>query len=95
MSIPVKTSKPPRHVYYGPRDPVTGDMVEEPVYEHQEYPKVMYHEHDGTLEINSDAELNALGKEWQQVPFGPPTAPSQEQIRAAAQEARKTLHVKK
>lgn len=35
-----KSPKAP-HVYYGPKDPETGQMVE-PTYTHQEYPKMLY-----------------------------------------------------
>ena len=34
--------KPPRHVYFGRKDPETGQMEDEPVYTHQEFPRMLY-----------------------------------------------------
>lgn len=34
--------RPPRHVFFGKRDPETGMMEEEPKYVHQEYPRMVY-----------------------------------------------------
>ena len=32
-----------KHVYVGPKDPTTGEMIEEPVYVHKNVPAMLYH----------------------------------------------------
>jgi hypothetical protein len=83
------TWKAPRHVYFGPKDPETGQMADEPVYAHQDYPRHMYAAKDGggvrAIQVNSKDEEDALGEEWHYSPakFGVLTAPSIEQLQAA------------
>jgi len=85
------TWKPPRHVYFGPRDPMTGDLGEEPVYVHQEYPRLVY-KLDGekikAAMINSAGELSALGEGWVKNPgeLGYIGAPTLEQSFKMAEE---------
>jgi hypothetical protein len=85
----------PRHVYFGPRDPVTGDLAPEPTLNTGHGPYIPYPKHvyrkkaDGNLQVrqvNSDAEWESLGrKEWKSSPaeLGVITAPSWEQNQAA------------
>lgn len=77
--------KPPRHVYFGPKDKDTGTMLDEPVYVHQEYPKMLYKmEGDRLLGaiVNSASERVARGDAWKESPadFGVFTAPSYQQM---------------
>ena len=73
----------PPHVYFG-RKLENGKREKEPVYVHQEYPRMMYSQKDGKITakvVKSEAELNALGKGWEKTPaaFGYVGAPSFEQ----------------
>lgn len=85
------TSKPTRHVYFGPKDPNTGEMMEEPLYVHQEFPKTLYRDDgDGgfeTVVAVSAAEVESLGKEWVDSPakLGFVTHPDQASIKAKAE----------
>ena len=72
---------PPRR-YFGPKDPDTGEMLEEPEYEHTAYPKIMYHPDGDTIEVSSEDEHAALGAEWKETPYGGLTHPSAEDIKA-------------
>lgn len=78
----VPTSRPPQRAYFGPKDPQTGEMLPEEPYVHVEYPRSMFHKDFGDVVINSDEELEALGPGWSKTHFGPPHAPSQEEIQA-------------
>ena len=89
-----------KHVYAGPKNKETGEMEDEPVYVHQEYPRTLYHpEFKGWPKegkpVHDDAELaKALADGWVRNPaeLGEFTCPSQEQIQAketAAFEARR------
>lgn len=73
-----------KHVYFGPRDPITGDMMEEPRYEHQNYPRAMYHESGEVEIVNSAEEQAALGSTWADSPaaFGVETHPSAASLKA-------------
>jgi hypothetical protein len=76
--------KPPRHVFFGGRNRETGEMLEEPIYEHKEYPRMLYKLEGQKIvarTINSDDEFAALGPGWEKTPaaFGHLTAPSFEQ----------------
>lgn len=75
--------KPPRHVFFGPKDPITGEAMEEPVYEYVEFPRMLYHPELGEMVVNSQEEVDSLGDEWKTKPIGAPHAPSQEELRAA------------
>lgn len=41
--------RPPRHVFFGKRDPESGMMEEEPQYVHQEYPRMVYKKEGATI----------------------------------------------
>lgn len=76
---------PPRHVFFGKKLP-NGKSEKEPVYVHQEYPRIMYARPDAdkaiiTKVVNSDAELQMLGDGWVKNPIalGYIGAPSQEE----------------
>lgn len=77
--------KPPRHVYFGPKDPDTGELASEPVYTFQEFPKMLYKQADGKLSAsiaNNQAEFDAMtadGCKESPAEFGIVTAPSYEQ----------------
>jgi hypothetical protein len=50
---------PPRHVYFGKKDPQTGKMAKEPVYKYQPFPAMLYGMTDGKLRavvVNNEAE---------------------------------------
>lgn len=88
--------EPPVHKYFGKKLP-NGKTEKEPVYTHQEYPRLMYAMTDGKIkarEVNSEAEKLALGEGWEKTPaaFGYIGAPSFEETlmlkdKAAAIEA--------
>ena len=77
-----------KHVYVGPKDPVTGEMMEEPVYVHQELPRMMYHpDYEGWPRVgkvfHTEEEVaDALAAGWVKSPAdaGVITEPSLEQI---------------
>lgn len=76
--------EPPVHKFFGKRLP-NGKTEKEPVYVHQEYPRMMYALKGGKIQakvVNSDAEKDALGEGWEKNPaaFGYIGAPSFEQI---------------
>ena len=78
------TWKPPRHVYFGPKDPATGQMMDEPIYTFQAYPKMVYAKREDRLVariVNSKDEWDALGKGWSDSisSLGVTTAPSFEE----------------
>ena len=70
---------PPRR-YFGPRDPDTGERLEEPEYIHQDFPKCVYHESAEPVVVDDEDALAALGPGWAETPFGPMTHPSAEDI---------------
>lgn len=80
--------RPPRHVYFGKRDPETGMMEEEPTYVHQDYPRMIYKMEGGGIVadiVNDDESLNDRLKDgWVKNPseLGYLTAPSFEQVLA-------------
>jgi hypothetical protein len=80
------TWRPPRHVFFGKRDPETGAMEDEPSYVYQEFPRMLYLKRDNSIEasiVNSDEELSEkLAEGWVKNPaqFGFLTAPSFEQL---------------
>ena len=85
--------EPPRHVFFGKKDPNTGKMAKEPVYVHQEFPKMLYKAEDGRIrvtQVDSDRSAKVHLKDgWSESPeeFGLITAPSQEQILDAKEAA--------
>ena len=91
--------KPPRHVFFGKKDPETGDLETEPVYSHQAFPAILYKQTDGNVMANiakNQPEKDAmLADGWAETPakFGMITAPSHEQLTAPKES--KTLTVKK
>ncbi len=99
-SVAKSSWRPPRHVYFGKRNPEDGVMEEEPTYVHQEFPRMLYKK-DGekivALIVNSDTELTlalAKGAEKNPAAFGHLTAPSFEEVtamraKAEAKEAEK------
>lgn len=75
--------EPPTHKYFGKKLP-NGKTEKEPVYIHQEYPRLMYAQIDGKIkakEVKSEEEKNALGAGWEKTyaVFGLITAPSFEE----------------
>lgn len=67
-------SKAPKMVFFGKKDPVTGEMEEDPRedYVYQEYPRAMYHKDHPPVQIESDddlAELNAMEPGWSKTPL--------------------------
>jgi hypothetical protein len=88
-----KAWKPPRHVYFGPKDPQTGEMLDEPVYVHQEYPRAYYAKSEDGQKIiarlvYSDEDRDTLPSGWVKMPgdLGFIGAPSIEQAAAIADE---------
>lgn len=83
----------PRHVFFGKKDPETGDMEVEPVYVHQELPRLIYKPHATEQKlvaklVYTQPELDKLLDEgWGKNPgeFGVITSPSFEQILEAKQ----------
>ena len=75
---------PPIHKFFGKRMP-NGKMEKEPVYVHQEYPRLMYSQVGANKLVarivKSDAEVAALGEGWEKTPaaFGYINAPSREE----------------
>ena len=86
--------KPPRHVFFGKKDPNTGQMEDEPVYVHQDFPAFRYKKQpDGRIVaamVNNVDEDAALDSAWVDSPgkLGLVTHPSFEQ-RVAAKNAPK------
>lgn len=83
----VKSSwRPPRHVFFGKKNPEDGTMEEEPIYTHQEFPRMMYRMENDKIAafiVNNSTELTlALSKGAKKNPsaFGYLTAPSFEQV---------------
>jgi hypothetical protein len=75
-----------KHVYFGPKDPNTGEMLPEPVYEYQEYPRDLYALVKGELTvitIKSDEEYAALPPGWVKNPLelGVETCPGAQSAR--------------
>jgi hypothetical protein len=89
--------EPPVHKFFGKKLP-NGKMEKEPVYVHQEYPRLMYALRNGKITakiVHSDVELLSLGAGWEKNPsaFGYIGAPSFEQsleLKARAAEQQKT-----
>lgn len=79
-----------KHVYQGPKDPNTGEMLEEPVYVHQDLPRMLYHPEypgfprDGKVFETEEAVAEALADGWFKSPgdAGVITEPSREQSEA-------------
>lgn len=94
------TWKPPRHVYFGPRGP-DGQMMDEPVYSHIEYPRLFYALSDDGKKIKatlvkSDEERDALGDKWVKMPgdlgyIGAPTLA--DTVRMAEEDAKEQLEL--
>lgn len=78
--------RPPRHVYFGKKDPESGMMEEEPVYTHQPYPALRYKKVDGKIRavlvktVADDAERKAAGWEDSPAKFGYVGAPDYETV---------------
>lgn len=103
------TWKSPRHVFFGKRDPETGQMEDEQTYVYQEYPRMLYFKREDRIEaaiVNTDEERDEkLAKGWVKNPaeHGFLTAPSFQQIqdmkamaeRAEAKPEVKTLSLNK
>ena len=85
--------EPPRHVFFGKKDPGTGKMAKEPVYVHQSFPKMLYKLEAGRIRVtlvDSDRAYKVHQKDgWADSPeeFGYIGAPSQEQILDAKEAA--------
>ena len=79
-----------KHVYAGPKDPETGEMMEEPVYVHQDLPRMLFHpDYDGwpragKMFATEDEVASALADGWVKSPaeHGVITEPSREQMEA-------------
>lgn len=88
VPAPRTSWRPPRHVFFGKRNPEDGVMEEEPTYVYQEYPRMLYSKRDGKIVasiVNSDEERDGLlAKGWALTPaaFGHLTAPSFEEHQA-------------
>lgn len=87
--------EPPRHVYFGPKDPNTGRMAKEPVYVHQQWPMFLYRKNGERVQatvVNSPAQRQALGTDWHDTPekLGMITAPSFEQLQEAREKAERS-----
>ncbi len=82
--VPAKKAgwKAPPRKYFGPKDPETGERLDEPVYEHYDYPKTLYHPHAEPITVASEDEHAALDKEWRETPYGDETHPSAETVLA-------------
>ena len=81
--VDVDSWDPPIHKFFGKRLP-NGKMEKEPVYSHQEYPRLMYSLSGNKIiarVANSDAEVRALGEGWEKTPgvFGYISAPSHDE----------------
>lgn len=75
--------EPPVHKYFGKKLP-NGKTEREPVYVHQEYPRLMYALQNSKITariVHSDGERANLGEGWEPTPaaFGYIGAPSFEQ----------------
>lgn len=85
--------KPPKHVYFGPKDPDTGEMLPEPEYEYKEYPRMMYMREGRKVRailVNDDEEKEVALKDGFKLSPGECgliTAPSFEQVQAAKRAA--------
>lgn len=104
QSLPAQEEwEPPIHKFFGKKLP-NGKTEKEPVYVHQEYPRLMYSLRDKKIVaklVHSDAELMELGEGWEKTfaAFGHVSAPSYEQHleiearkQAALQEQVNTAH---
>jgi hypothetical protein len=74
----------PAHKYFGKKLP-NGKMEKEPLYVHQEFPRMMYTQKNGKVSakiVRNQEELDSLGDGWAKNPiaFGLITAPSFEQL---------------
>ena len=77
-----------KHVYVGPKDPETGEMMEEPVYVHKNVPAMLYHPEwpgwptAGKVFDTEQEMAEALADGWMKSPAdaGVLTAPSLEQL---------------
>lgn len=83
--------EPPQHKFFG-RKLENGKTEKEPIYVHQEYPRLVYSlqgEKIVARMIYSDTELEKLGDGWEKNPsaFGYISAPSWEQMQAAREKA--------
>lgn len=83
--------EPPVHKYFGKKLP-NGKTEKEPVYTHQEYPRLMYTQVDGKIKarvVASEEEKIALGAGWEKTPaaFGYIGAPSFEEALAMKDKA--------
>jgi hypothetical protein len=84
--------RPPRHVYFGKRDPNTGVMDEEPAYVHQEFPRMIYQKRASRIVadvVTTQHQLDErLSDGWVKTPgeLGLLTAPSFEQWQAMQEE---------
>lgn len=82
---------PPRHVYFGPKDAETGQMLPEPHYEHQDFPCFLYKQENGKTKArivkNADEKTALSADGWAATPaaFGVVTTPSFEQRIASEQ----------
>lgn len=80
------TWRTPRHVFFGKRDPNTGQMEEEPIYTHKDYPSMRYRKNaDGritALVVNNEDEDVALADGYVDTPekLGLITHPSFDQM---------------
>lgn len=85
--------KPPRHVYFGKKDPETGELESEPIYKHQDYPWMIYRSVEGKISariVQNKTEHDKYSAEgWKNSPaeFGLITAPSFDQALAMREAA--------
>lgn len=82
--------EPPIHRFFG-KKLENGKQEKEPIYVHQEYPRLFYALQGDKIVarlVHSDTELDKLGAGWEKNPsaFGHISAPSFEQIQAMREE---------
>lgn len=96
QTVTPSTWRPPRHVYFGKKDPNTGMMEEEPQYIHQDYPRMIYLKKEDRIvaDVVADEVTYAAKKAegWVDSPaaYGIITCPSFEQWKAM-QEAKEQV----
>lgn len=87
--------KPPRHVFFGKKDPNTGMMEDEPVYQHQNLPAMLYIKENGRIKADiADSkeeydEKVKLGFVDSPAKIGVVTSPSFEEVSQKSSEVAK------
>lgn len=77
---------PPRHVYFGPKDPDTGEPLPEPTYVYKEFPLMLYKLEGRKLKVvvakDGDEKGDRIGQGYRLSPadWGIVTCPSFDQL---------------